>query len=217
MEERQRGDDAGQVLPLVAVILVVAACSVIAIGAVAVDVRQRARAATAADAAALAGVVDGAGAAQRLALDNGGALENYERLSGGDVRVRVGVGTARATARARARAGEGSAPAGGLAPAMRAALARAQQLLGRPVPITSGYRSVAEQRRLWNGRASNPYPVARPGGSKHQQGLAVDVPTAFVPFLEEVAHDAGLCRPFPVADPVHFELCGDGFTIRDGG
>lgn len=168
-------------------------------------------------AAALAGVVDGAGAAQQLALDNGGALENYERLPGGDVRVRVGVGTSTATARARTRAGDRTPPAGGLAPAMRAALARAQQLLGRPVPISSGYRSVAEQRRLWDRRAANPYPVARPGASRHQQGLAVDVPTGFLPALLDVARDAGLCRPFPAADPVHFELCGDRFTIRDGG
>ena len=101
MEERQR-DDAGQVLPLVAAILVVAACSVVAIGAVAVDVRQRARAATAADAAALAGVVDGAGAAQRLALDNGGSLEHYERLPGGKY---VNVTEDDATFTARIRSG----------------------------------------------------------------------------------------------------------------
>jgi LAS superfamily LD-carboxypeptidase LdcB len=90
---------------------------------------------------------------------------------------------------------------------MVAALARAEQLLGQAVPITSGYRSPAKQRALWENRASNPYPVAAPGTSMHERGLAVDVPLTFVPRLERVAASAGLCHPFPQADPVHFEVC----------
>ncbi|OWY58787.1 hypothetical protein B7486_78095, partial [cyanobacterium TDX16] len=83
----------------------------------------------------------------------------------------------------------------------------AEQLLGEPVPITSGWRSPADQQRLWDQRGSSPYPVARPGTSKHEQGLAVDVPLAFVPRLRGVAAAAGLCFPLPTTDPVHFELC----------
>lgn len=41
--------------------------------------------------------------------------------------------------------------------------------------ITSVYRSKTEQIRLWNNRANNPYPVAPPGTSKHEQGLAWDM------------------------------------------
>ena len=41
--------------------------------------------------------------------------------------------------------------------------------------ITSGLRTYAEQERLWNARGSNPYPVARPGTSRHETGRAADV------------------------------------------
>jgi uncharacterized protein YcbK (DUF882 family) len=90
---------------------------------------------------------------------------------------------------------------------MRAALARAEQLLGQPVPITSGYRSTAAQAALYANRAANPYPVAVPGTSMHERGLAVDVPADFVGRLLAVAPKAGLCHPYPVDDPIHFELC----------
>ena len=36
---------------------------------------------------------------------------------------------------------------------------------------------------------------------------SLDVPTAFLPTLLPVAQAAGLCRPYPRTDPVHFELC----------
>ena len=54
---------------------------------------------------------------------------------------------------------------------------------------------------------TNPYPVAPPGTSLHESGLAVDVPLGFVPTLLAVAADAGLCQPLPETDPVHFEPC----------
>ena len=46
---------------------------------------------------------------------------------------------------------------------------------GEHFHITSGLRTYAEQMRLWNGRGSNPYPVARPGTSRHESGRAADV------------------------------------------
>jgi LAS superfamily LD-carboxypeptidase LdcB len=75
------------------------------------------------------------------------------------------------------------------------------------VPVTSGYRSPADQTRLWLDRARNPFPVAPPGTSMHERGLAVDVPLGVADRLAAVGAEAGLCRPYPVADPVHFELC----------
>jgi hypothetical protein len=86
-------------------------------------------------------------------------------------------------------------------------MARAGQLLGGPVPVTSGFRSPADQRRLWLRRATNPYPVAAPGSSMHERGLAVDVALAVADRLAALSPQTGLCRPYPVADPVHFELC----------
>jgi uncharacterized protein YcbK (DUF882 family) len=46
---------------------------------------------------------------------------------------------------------------------------------GEHFKITSGLRTYAEQMRLWNARGSNPYPVARPGTSRHESGRAADV------------------------------------------
>ncbi|MDP8992137.1 MAG: M15 family metallopeptidase, partial [Actinomycetota bacterium] len=83
-------------------------------------------------------------------------------------------------------------------------------LLGGAVPVTSGFRSRAEQVALYANRASNPYPVAVPGTSRHEMGQAVDVPLSFVPRLLSVAAQVGLCQPYPRTDPVHFELCARG-------
>jgi D-alanyl-D-alanine carboxypeptidase len=46
---------------------------------------------------------------------------------------------------------------------------------GEHFHITSGLRTYAEQMQLWNARGSNPYPVARPGTSRHETGRAADV------------------------------------------
>jgi D-alanyl-D-alanine carboxypeptidase-like protein/putative Flp pilus-assembly TadE/G-like protein len=213
MDERERGS----ALPMLVVGVLLAGVLALQIGRMGGAAGARARAQTAADAAALAGAADGEPAARALAEANGARLVAFEE-HGRDTRVVVGLGPARATARARREAGEPggggggrpgvpSADPGGLAPAMRAALARAEQLLGEPVPITSGYRSPEKQRALWLNRGANPYPVAAPGTSMHERGLAVDVPASFVPRLASVAARAGLCHPYPKADPIHFEVC----------
>ena len=204
-----RRPQTGQLLPLVALVLVLfaGACLLLArLGGAAV---LRARAVAVADAAALAGAVRGEDAAREVAEANGGRVDDYVRVNRSEAWVRVALGRAEATARAKRvplpmpTAGS----AAGLAPALRAALDRAARLLGRPVPVTSGYRSPAEQAALYARRSALPYPVAPPGQSMHERGLAVDVPRSFVPTLLSVAPAAGLCRPYPKADPVHFELC----------
>jgi D-alanyl-D-alanine carboxypeptidase len=179
---------------------------------------DRARARTAADAAALAGAADGEQTARQVAAANGADLLEIER-SGDEVVVQVRVGDVDAYARARAThrsaafgtdrsvAGVGGRRAG-LAPAMLAALARADGLLGRPVTVVSGLRTRAQQEALWERRATNPYPVARPGTSDHERGLAIDVPRQEIDDLLRVAPAAGLCQPLPVTDPVHFIVCG---------
>jgi hypothetical protein len=201
----------GQVLPLVALLVVLAGVACLGLGRIGGAAVARAQAVTAADAAALAGAADGRAAALDAAAWNGGHLVTFEEL-GTDVRVRVELRGARASARARRAAdfgavGTGAASGEGLAPVMRAALARAEALLGTPVPVTSGYRSRAQQAALYARRASNPYPVAAPGTSRHELGLAVDVPLSFVPRLLSVAPSVGLCQPYPRTDPVHFEIC----------
>lgn len=79
---------------------------------------------------------------------------------------------------------------------------------GERFDVTSGHRSHEEQARLWDGRASNPFPVARPGTSRHETGRAADVTVGgraiqdVIPAGELLA--AGL-RPL-VGDAVHVEL-----------
>ena len=179
----------GQVLPLVAVMVVLAGASCLVLGRVGGAAVARAQAVTAADAAALAGAAGGREAARTSAEANGARLVRYREL-GFDTRVGVELGGARASARARRRPGGSSAPSS-LAPGLRAAVARAEQLVGSPLPV---------------GRPS----ADDPGRVRHQAGLAVDVPGWLVPRLVPVAARAGLCQPYPEAHPVHFEVCPHG-------
>jgi D-alanyl-D-alanine carboxypeptidase/Putative Flp pilus-assembly TadE/G-like len=211
-------DDRGQVVPLAAAMVALCCVALLALVPVAGALDDRARARTAADAAALAGAADGELAARQVATANGADLLEIEG-TGDEVVVRVRVGEVEAYARARAtrRPGDGgitgaaagaSGRRGGLAPAMLAALARADGLLGHPVTVVSGLRTRSQQEALWEARATNPYPVARPGTSDHERGLAIDVPRSDVDELRGVAPAAGLCQPLPVSDPVHFIVCG---------
>lgn len=93
--------DRGQATPLVALAVLVACGVVVLIAHLGRAADDRARAQAAADAAALAGAVDGEGAARSIAAANGAVVEVVRR-DGADAWVRVRVG--RATAEARARA-----------------------------------------------------------------------------------------------------------------
>lgn len=201
----RRDDERGQALPIVLVIMAVAMGAALLLGELGSRALAESRAQTAADAAALAGAAEGPEAAAELARVNGSTSSNVEGAVG-DATVTVRVGEADAIARARAPVPSGTG-AEGLTPEMTAAVARAGALLGIPVPISSGWRSPAQQAALWANRHLNPYPVARPGTSMHERGLAIDVPRPFVATLRTVAGAVGLCQPLPVSDPVHFELC----------
>jgi hypothetical protein len=212
---RDGNDDRGQATVLVVVALALVATMALGLAHAGRVMTQRAQARTAADAAALAGAVEGEDSARSLAEANGAELVEYVR-AGDEVTVKVSVAGVVAHGRARRNVvttAGGPFPGGegkrrGLAPAMLAALSRADTLLGEPVPLASGFRSRAQQQALWDARASNPYPVATPGHSLHEQGLAVDVSRDFVPRLLSVAGEAGLCHPLPRTDPVHFVVCG---------
>lgn len=189
----------GQTVPMVALVIWVVAGAAVVVTLVGERAVVRARAQAGADAVALAAAAGGDAAAVAAANDVG--IEAIAGSSVVDVVVRSG------EIRAAARADGGRPGWEGLAPAMRAALARAETLLGTPVPIVSGFRTRADQERLWANRDANPYPVAAPGTSRHEQGLAVDVPASFAPLLAAVGPSVGLCRPLPVSDPVHFVVC----------
>lgn len=169
-----RTSESGQALPLLLVVLVLATAVAVLVADLGVAAVQRARARTAADAAALAGAAEGEPAARLIAADNGAEVVSYERDGiVVEVAVRVGDATARATA-------EGQPPVrGGAVPALAAALARAAQILGRPVPVLA----------IVDG------------------GTAVEVAQEAGRDLDAIARDSGLCRQAPAAGPVHFEPC----------
>lgn len=72
--------------------------------------------------------------------------------------------------------------------------------------VTSGYRSIRRQAELYRNRATNPYPVARPGTSAHNYGLAWDssVPAAQWPWWTSLRRWVGW--HVPDGDRVHAEL-----------
>ncbi|HVL92111.1 MAG TPA: hypothetical protein VM264_02100 [Acidimicrobiales bacterium] len=185
----ERRGHGGQVVPLLAVIVVAAGAASILVGRLGGAAVARARAVTAADAAALAGAAAGPAAARELARHNGGRVVHYE-AEGSDAEVEVELGAAVARARARRAGGDD----GGPAPGLRAALARAAQLLGTPVPTVAAPAGDGPQ----------------PAAPRRWAGMAVDVAPGFVERLLTVASRAGLCRPYPRALPGHFELCGEG-------
>ena len=92
-------DDRGQAVPLVAALVAIAVTMLVAVADLAADVVDAARARSAADAAALAGVTGGEAAAARLAAANDAVLVGWSRV-GSTVTVTVRVDDALATAAA---------------------------------------------------------------------------------------------------------------------
>lgn len=101
-----RSSERAQVLPLVAVVVLLAGGLAVVLGRVAGAAVDRARARTAADAAALAGAAEGEESARAMAVANGGRLESFRTVGVSDVAVVVRVGDAVARARARREGGE---------------------------------------------------------------------------------------------------------------
>ena len=98
MRHRRR-HERGQATPLLAIVLVLAALLLVPTGLLIRATVERAQAQSAADAAALAGALDGENAAREVAADNGSRLVAYAAFDDW-VQVTVVVGDRRATARA---------------------------------------------------------------------------------------------------------------------
>lgn len=75
--------------------------------------------------------------------------------------------------------------------------------------ITSGFRSRAKQEELWANRGSNPFPVAPPGTSMHERGLAIDVSDreGFARAMAIAPPNAKLYSKM-ASDPIHFSTTG---------
>lgn len=177
----RRSTERGQALPLLAILLVLAAALAVVVAELGSAAVQRARARTAADAAALAGAAAtpsaAAAAARAVAEANGAELVAFT-VDGAIVEVDVRHGRATARATAEATAPPASALAGA-SPALAAAFARAEQLLGRPVDVAG----------------------------VSADGRTVEVSEMDSGPLAAAAGNAGLCRQAPPARPVHFRAC----------
>ena len=91
-------------------------------------------------------------------------------------------------------------------PPAKQALKKAIDDRGMPMQINSAYRTIAQQMLLYNDSANNPNPVAPPGASNHQTGLAIDIedPRGWEPYLMRYGWN-------PLAgDPPHFNYEGSG-------
>lgn len=84
--------------------------------------------------------------------------------------------------------------------------ARALTAAFRGLTVTSVRRSRTEQLRLWNTRHRNPYPVAPPGYSLHEYGVAWDMvgPPELLRQAGQVWNSWG--GHWSPADPIHFEV-----------
>ena len=99
-----------------------------------------------------------------------------------------------------------------LPPEVRLAVSSARQLatkLGIELVVTSTWRSQREQEFLYNQflRGLSSFPVAVPGTSRHQSGLAVDVvalPPSGLPLLVDAMRASGFKWAGP-SDSVHFD------------
>lgn len=105
--ERVMVEEQGQVTPLMALVVGLAAVALLIVARMGHGVVEQVRAQAAADAAALAGVATGPTEASNVAGANGGQLESFtQRGAQVQVRVRVGAVVATATAELVPVAGE---------------------------------------------------------------------------------------------------------------
>jgi hypothetical protein len=119
----------------------------------------------------------------------------------------------------------------GLGADMKGALLSAGQQYfeqtGQKLKMNSGFRSPEDQLRLYNetknanrpGVGPTGMPVAQPGSSPHETGMAVDIQNYMDPKAVAALNSAGLRQTVP-KDPVHFQLqAADGgvFSGPDSG
>jgi len=92
----------------------------------------------------------------------------------------------------------------GLRPSVRPAAERLLALFPE-LTVTSVYRSYTDQLALWLARDRNPFPVAPPGQSMHERGLAWDM-TGPLDRLQEAGRVwRSWGGRWAESDPIHFE------------
>lgn len=98
-----------------------------------------------------------------------------------------------------------------LAPDAARAFLAAQRAFGGVIKATSSYRPYSVQKALYAAMLAGKTkgPVAPPGRSRHQYGLAVDIaPGASRNWMARYGKAYGWVQPLPRSDPAHFEYRG---------
>ena len=103
----------------------------------------------------------------------------------------------------------------GLDPEFYKRLAAWNAATGGRYSVSSGYRSIAEQTALWNRSDKSGRMVARPGGSKHNYGLAADLAPPTTAAHRAMARQFGLYFPMSY-EPWHIQLVGAGSGVSGG-
>ena len=111
----------------------------------------------------------------------------------------------------------------GLSREMKLRLNAAAEVYGKPITLTSGYRSYGDQKRLYDesisagrpGRGPTGLPIAKPGSSAHERGTAVDIKQYQDPSLVAALKSQGITQTVS-GDPVHFELSGPQTPAASG-
>jgi hypothetical protein len=84
---------------------------------------------------------------------------------------------------------------------------------GRKLDVNSSFRTPEDQQRLYDesiaagreGKTASGYPIAKPGTSKHQRGIVVDVQQGKDdPIAQQILANRGFAQTV-AGDPVHFE------------
>jgi hypothetical protein len=112
---------------------------------------------------------------------------------------------------------------GGLNSDLQRRLMAAAEVYGKPLTINSGFRSPADQQRLWDesvkagrtGIGPNGMPVGKPGSSLHEKGMAVDIAEYKDPAAVAALRSQGLMQTVR-GDPVHFEVPGSQTAAASG-
>ena len=105
----------------------------------------------------------------------------------------------------------------GLDSELQKRLMAASEVYGKPLTITSGFRTSDKQKELYEAYKSgrSKFPAAPPGSSKHERGMAVDIGEYQDPAAVRALASQGLMQTVS-GDPVHFEVPGPKTAAASG-
>jgi hypothetical protein len=164
-----------------------------------------------------AGMLPGGGGKAPMGGGGSGQMDYKKELYG------TGAQPAAGAPAGKPGAGLGGKPLSGVSPGLAQALTMAaaeyNQITGKTVDVTSAVRDSAKQAELYQAyvEGRSKFPAARPGTSKHERGLAVDIAQATADEMDRMGllSKYGLSRPVP-NDPVHLEVSAANGAVLSG-